>query len=348
MLPFTKIKAIFIFTRLEKNMIVNFTPKIQSNNMATPHTPAFYGYRSQFTRELDKFIASTTKDTAEEKSLITQLKAMLPQITKPENEMGAGQYGKVYRIDDEYALKLPHKSKEISEEQVVLNNNTVIQKLKTYYGGFVAMIGDAKILRNARQSANHMPAGITDEITENWQKAGYYRNKYLNRFSMLPQQAFDKVASDFKTLSRERKSFDTINPNNFLADGDELKIIDDLENPDDKFFNSLAGMFKVFLTSFDRNTPAEYDVLAVGSRRILLRKIILAGEKNELDFGSTMPEINELNEGLRLSDIQEPWSEIRHNLINIRRRYPNMPERLNKINEYLDEIEDTQYNPYMD
>ena len=107
-------------------------------------------------------------------------------------------------------------------------------------------------------------------------------------------------------------------------------------------------MVKVFLTSFDRNTPAEFDVLSVGSRRILLKKIILAGEKHELDFGSSMPEVKELNEALRLSDIQEPWSEIRHNLINIRRRCPDITERLKKVEEYLEELEDTSYNPFMD
>ena len=350
MLPFRKIKAIFIFTRLEKTMIINFTPNTVKTDTKYKSAPAFCGYRSKFTQELDKFIASASlkKDTPAQKSLVEQFKTLLPDITKPENKMGEGNYGTVYRIDDEYALKLPHRRTNTSDEEFVLNPGTVVGKLKTYYGGFIAMIGDAKILKNARQSSNHLPAGIKDGITDCWQKSSYYRDKYLPRFAALPQSAFDNVAADFKTLSRENKSFDTINPNNFLADGDELKIIDDLENPNDKFFNTLAGMVKVFLTSFDRNTPAEFDVLSVGSRRILLKKIILAGEKYELDFGSSMPEVKELNEALRLSDIQEPWSEIRRNLINIRRRCPDITERLKKVEEYLEELEDTSYNPFMD
>lgn len=328
-------------------MIVSFSTNT-SPNIKYIKQPNFCGYQSKFTRQLDKFISSSVKDTAEEKSLMESFKAILPQITKPENELGSGQFGTVYKIDDEYALKLPHNPTEKNEEIFMLNNNTFVQKLKTYYGGFVAMFGDAKILKNAQKSANHLQAGVKEGLTDHWQKCSYYRDTYLNRFATLPQSAFDNVAADFKTLSKENKSFDTINPNNFLADGNELKIIDDLETPNDKFFNSLAGMVKVFLTSFDRNTPAEFDVLAVGSRRMLLRKIILAGEKHELNFGSSMTERHELNEALRLSDIQTPWSEIQHDLINIRRRYPDMTERLKKINAYLDELEDTAYNPFMD
>lgn len=105
---------------------------------------------------------------------------------------------------------------------------------------------------------------------------------------------------------------------------------------------------KVFLTSFDRNTKAEFDVLAVGARRSLLRKIVLAGEKQELNFGSSVAEREELNEALRLCDIQTPWREVQADLCNLRRRYPNIEERLKKVNEYIDELEDSGYNPFMD
>ena len=131
-------------------MIINFTPNTVKTDTKYKSAPAFCGYRSKFTQELDKFIASASlkKDTPAQKSLVEQFKTLLPDITKPENKMGEGNYGTVYRIDDEYALKLPHRRTNTSDEEFVLNPGTVVSKLKTYYGGFIAMIGDAKILKN--------------------------------------------------------------------------------------------------------------------------------------------------------------------------------------------------------
>ena len=327
-------------------MIVNLYSNQQSYNKYRTNLN-FQGTPAKFSQELKTYISGSVKTKQNEQNLLEIFKNTIRQFLNPENKVGAGEFGTVYKIDDEFVLKKPN-NQELNIDSLSINDNPIVQKLKTYYGEAVAKIGNIKILKNAAETETPIPAGVKYGLTEYWQKLGYYRDVYLKKFTSLPQKAFDDVAADFKTLSTERKAFDTINPNNFLADGDKIKIIDDIELPNDKFFNSLAGMMKVFLTTFDRNTKAEFDVLAVGARRNLLRKIVLAGEKQELNFGSSAAEREELNEALRLCDIQTPWREVQTDLCNLRRRYPNIEERLKKVNEYIDELEDSGYNPFMD
>ena len=307
----------------------------------------FCGNPIKFTQELKNYLASSTKNSDNAAQLTRTLTESLDEFISQQNHIGSGNYGNVYKIDDEFVLKIP-KNTELKPEEVTLNENPLVQKLKTYYGDFIAKFGNITIMRNAKTSTNHMQAGVREDITDPWQKISYYRDTYLKRFNELPQEAFDDIAQDFKTLSKERKSFDTINPNNFLADGNTIKIVDDIQTPNEQFFNSLAGMMKVFLTTFDKNTGAEYDLLAIGGRRALLKKIILAGEKHELNFGSTMLEKDELNLAVRLCDYQTPWREIQSDLCEMRRRYPIIEERLKKVNEYLNDLECNDYNPFMD
>lgn len=328
-------------------MIVNLYSNQQSYNNRYKSSVNFKGSPARFSQELKTYISGSVKTKENEINLLEIFKNTLRHFLNPENKLGSGEFGSVYKIDDEFVLKKPN-FEELKIDRFSTNENPIVQKLNTYYGDAVAMIGNIKILKNAAETETPIPAGVKDGLTEYWQKLGYYRDVYLKKFTSLPQKAFDDVAADFKTLSTERKAFDTINPNNFLADGDKIKIIDDIELPNDKFFNSLAGMMKVFLTTFDRNTKAEFDVLLVGARRNLLRKIVLAGEKQELNFGSSAAEREELNEALRLCDIQTPWREVQTDLCNLRRRYPNIEERLKKVNEYIDELEDSGYNPFMD
>lgn len=308
---------------------------------------SFSGVQSEFSKELKDYALNNIKDATKETNLIEMFKNLLSKVLNPENLKGSGEFGAVYKIDDEFVLKKAHNA-QMEVRSFSLNDNPILDKFKTFYGDYVAKFDDIKILKNATITSEPVCAGVKEGLENNWQKMSYYRDVYLKKFAQLPQDAFDDVAADFKTASSMRKSFDTINPNNFIADGDKIKIVDDMVDPNDKFFNSLAGMVKVFLTSFDRNTKAEYDVMAVGSRRNLLRKIILAGEKNELNFGFTMPEKQELNDALALCDIQVPWRDIQADLCNFRRRYPNIDERLKKVNEYIDELEDTTYNYFMD
>ncbi len=327
-------------------MSINFTNNYPQNITFQRKNLSFKATPAQFSSELKSMISSTKKEPAAQKNLVETFKEILSQITKQENKVGSGEFGAVYKIDDEFVLKTA-LNKENNLGEFNLNDTSFSEKFKTYYGDFVAKIGDFKFLKNAAKTNDSLCAGVKEGIFDSAQKMNYYREVYLNRFSKMPQKAFDEVAQDFKTASEFRKSFDTINPNNFLADGENIRILDDLQTPDDKFFNSFAGMVKVFLTSFDRNTKAEYDVLAVGSRRNLLRKIILASEKNELRFGASSAEREEINHALNLCDIQTPWREIQSDLCDMRRKYPDMSERLKKINEYMTEVENPQYNPFM-
>ena len=325
-------------------MIINFSNTPPRNRYK--QTPNFNG-TSRFSQELQTYISNSVKSEEAEQKLIETFKNTLSQCITPENKIGSGKFGSVYRIDDEFVLKTPN-NENIEADKVSFEDNPIIGQLKTYYGNIIAKFGNIKILKNAAATSSTLPAGVKEELLERSQKMNYYREVYLQRFSRLPQKAFDDIAADFKTLGKERKSFDTINPNNFIADGDSIRIVDDIQIPDDKMFNSLAGLVKVLLTSYDRNTKAEFDILAVGARRTILRKLILAGEKCKLDFGHTPAERKELNDALELCSIQTPWRDVQADLCEIRRLFPDETERLAKINQYIDDLEANDFNPFMD
>lgn len=314
-------------------MQINFTPQLVYNNSEYKRENISFKsvYHSKLGKDLLEFISNDVKDVSKEKSLIDTFEQKLVDIAKPSNMVGEGFYGAVYKLDDELLVKISKFVKPILDA-IRPGNKT---KLKTYYGEPVLEIGNIKVLQNAATTPKSIPAGINghdllpDEIMR------YYRQIYLKRFSNMPQKAYNALAYDFKVLGRNGKSYDTVNPSNFIADGERIKVVDDIEDRDGRFLSTLAGMMKVFINKYALDQYANYDPEAVHLRRVILTKIILAGERVDLPRGSKLFELEEIDKALAFSDVKEPWHLIEIKLDRIKNYYSNPDERVSRVRKYL-------------
>ncbi len=304
------------------------------------YSPHFCGCKSEFGKRLDKYLSESIGDKTQEKELIDIFSKMVPKKLSPKNEIGRGCHGTVYAIDDDYVFKITNSSAP-KFGKISIITDTALKNLKTYYGNVIARIGNMEIMKNAFKSKDVLPAGLPMRRMSRGEKLEYYNEVYLKRFCALPQSAYNKLAEDFKTLNSMNQRFDTINPNNFSVDGNEIKIVDEIYPAEDKNPNTLAKLFKVFVNSYDANTAAEFDYLAIPRRKQLIKKLILASEKSELPYYCTFNDRGELNLAMHLCDYPEGFSDIQRTLMDYRKKYPDMNIRLQKISEFLD-----QYNKF--
>lgn len=307
---------------------------MQVNNF----NPTFCGYKCDFSKKLEAYITKGIKNETEEKNLIDTFTRIMPEKITPENIIGKGFHGIVYGLDDDYVFKVEQFSFPNIGKDLLIGDN-ILQKLKTYYGSAIAKIGDIKIMKNAFKTKDVLEAGLPDRLMSISEKKDYYNNVYLRRFAALPQSSYDRIAQDFKTLNSIGKEFDTINPNNFSVDGDEIKIIDEITNTEVRNPNNLAKLLRVFTNSYDANQAADFDNFAVQNRKVLFKKLILASEKAGLPFSSSLDDCKELEMAMNLCDYKVNFSEIKRTLTEYRRIYPDMNIRLQKISEFLDEFD---------
>lgn len=306
---------------------------MQINN----YNPSFCGYKTDFSKKLNRYLSKETRDKDKEKAIVESLSELLPKKITDKNIKGSGWHGIVYGIDDDYVVKVGRRATP-KVGKFVIPREKPIKDLKTYYGNIVAKIGNMTIMKNAFKTDNILPAGLPGRWMDRGEKLAYYNNVYLRYFTSLPQEAFDKVAQDFKTLNKLGKQFDTINPNNFTADGKTIKIVDEITPAEVRNPNTLSKLFKVFVNSYDANTTAEFDYLAIPRRKELMKKLILASEKSELPFYTDMNDRRELNLAMNLCDYGYDFSQIQRTLLEYRKKYPDMDTRLQKVSEYLDSI----------
>lgn len=291
-----------------------------------------------FSQSFDTFIKKEIISEKEEKNLINYFAEKVGEWIN-NGIFGSGEHNLIYKIEDgKYLLKLPHNAKP-NINKITVEQNEIAKNLKTYRGFTIANFGNVGILKNAGKDKDLIPAGFAGKSNNMQEMIKYYNEVYLPRFSSLPQSSYDDVAADFAVLNKTNYTFDTINPNNFQARSDgKIVVLDDLEKTSEYRANSLSKMFRVFTNSLTHDIQASFDTMAVGNRRNLFKKIILASEKNELPFGASSADREELNLAMRLCNYDEPFSEVQRTLVEYRRKFPDMNTRLSKINEYIDEL----------
>lgn len=304
-----------------------------SNNI-----PSFCGYKSEFSRKLEQYISSGIRNENKEQELTDSFSKIMIDKMSNDNEIGKGVHGVVYGIDDDYVFKVPkHSFKTLDKLKLVADS--IAQSLKTYYGNVLAKIGDVEIMRNAFRTKDALPAGVPAKFVSDAEKKSYYNNVYLKRFSELPQEAFDKIAGDFKTLNFAGKEFDTINPSNFAADGNEIKIVDEITETEAFGSNNLAKLFRVFINSFDDQNFALFDKSAVEGRRKLFKKLIMAAERSELPYGRGYDDRWQLDMAMELCGYDGDFKKIQDVLSQYRNTCFDMDERIQKVSEFLAQLD---------
>jgi len=339
------------------NKSANFSKPI-ANNLSglskDTFCPAFKGGEAdviKFSKLLDNFQQTSPK---EQPLLLKELNGLFEKvfdhITKdPKHFIGSGSSNNVYKIDENYVLRanmeLGQASFDASGLKVVDNNKTT-ENLKTYYGAKLFRSGDIAILKNADPDKTAIPLGkpFLDDYDERLNSRSFCAKmdeqfeKSVKKLATLPQKAYDKIAADMKLLETTQPVmfFDYKNPNNFLIVNDEIRTVDDIVKSDRNGRNNLSSMLQAFLTEEQVSFPSIFNENLVGSRQEILKKCILSGEKNELDFGGD--DLNKIfTKSLRLAgyDTQQPLLQ---KLKDIRKEYPDINKRMDAVAEILGKL----------
>ncbi len=313
----------------------------------------FTGYKSTFSRKLDCAIHNPR--AASQSELLDSLVGFCNKKIKNDRRLGSGYFSTVYKIDDKYVLKMSKRTQKPNLIKIVLNKTQKFKTLKRYFGESVAKVvnkygADLHILRNVYSKGNPVPAGVpSDFIKHNsyFKCLDYYSNVYLPMFSSLPQRSFDAIAKDCAELNRLSKGkrayvFDYLNPNNFVLCGKTLRIVDEIGHASLKGIkNSVADLLSVFVNNADLDFFVEAEPIIVNPRRILTRKIILAGARHglsmcgsETNYGTWVYPISILNTNLS----ESMMIDMAKTIDTIVKENKSPKKRVALVSEYLDKV----------
>lgn len=254
-----------------------------------------------------------------------------------------GKDANVYRLDDKYVFKVS-KSGNITDNGFQIVDDTIGQKLKCWYGGAIAKIKNVSILKNADPERIATQVGVPFNMND-WEKIKeHYKTICLPKLAIMPQEAFNEVASDLKRLnilsSKNNISFafDIFNPNNFLLVGDKIRIVDDLDIIGKKRYNNMASMLDPFIGKIHVASSAVFDKALIPQRKNILEKCILASERAELPIDFSLTQDDVIGESINLAGIKQDYDVILDTLAKFRKTVPNLEKRINAVKEYLDKL----------
>lgn len=320
------------------------------NQLSQSNNVNFLGYKTKFSKQLEKFVANPCPDPVDMMELSASMTKIVDKKIKPKYKMGEGKFHEVYRIDDYYVVRIP---KEDKNSYVTLPRKPrkglteFFASFKTYVGNIVSEFGDYEIIKNAKgTNKNVIQAGVPYKMVRKFDKCKTfndidkvqeqinkeYSKKYLPAFSSLPQKAYDNVAADFVKLNDAQtnpsilvKMFDCNNPNNFIKVGNKIKIIDDLTTSMN--YGNVSDMMHVFLKNY--NTPDTPETLKM--KKIIFKKCIIAATKNNMMDG-----FHKLGPYMKFVGINEKPRKFSEKIL----KFSQLPEnKKNKeISKYLDTL----------
>lgn len=316
-----------------------------SQYKSQPKNIKFRGYSSEFGKELQKVIQNGKATETQQVSLVEKLRQILSNLT-PDKQLGEGAHGIVYKIDDDFCLKVPRGNLPVIDKLLELPTN-IYKSLKNYYGNAVAKFNEVTIMRNISPNGEHIPVGIPEKVAIkniHADNAAYYEMFALPRIAEMPQKSFDEVAKDCAELNKLGNGkytykFDYKNPNNFVIVGDSIRTTDEIEKKFGNRPNSIADLLNVFINTTFLNCRANYSHIGEPLRRNLMEKIILAGMKSDLPLTSGLgsDEIVWYTVADDLCKIKTPANKIMEKLTELK-TVENVEERIKLTKEYLSEI----------
>lgn len=253
---------------------------IQSNNNIS-----FYGYKTKFSKDLERFIAKKRPSESDSFELKNKMSELVEKRVNDKYFVGEGKSNKVYRIDDYYIMRFNKYSKPYVSKPIKEKASEDIG-LKAYFGDVLVRFGNIKIIKNAMAGKKDtVEAGMPFNLlkSNNMKLKNTAIKRSVSEFVTLPQSAYDKVASDFNTLNKNSKGyhrkFDCYNPNNFIKVGKQIRIVDDIE--DGLEAHDTADMLNVFIREYDTEIT---DKETINQRKQIFSKCILASVKNNLEI----------------------------------------------------------------
>lgn len=310
----------------------------------------FLGYKTNFSKQLEKFNAEPCPTPEEMIELKKSMSQIAEKKIKPKYKMGEGKFHEVYRIDDYYVMRIP---KEDRNPHVGLPRkprkgiSEYYANFKTYVGHVISEFGNYEIIKNAKgKHKDVVQAGVPYKMVQEIDKCRTfneiddvqnlinkeYNEKYLPAFSSLPQRAYDYIAADIKKLNDSynpvlstSKMFDFNNPNNFIKVGNKIKIIDDVSITNNR--GNVSDMMRAFLRNYD--TPDTPETLTM--KKTIFKKCIIAAAKNDI-----IDDLHKLGKHMEFAGIKEEPDVFAQKVLE----YSQLPKnkKIKELNKYLDSL----------
>ncbi len=317
---------------------MNISP-ISYNSSYRRKLPVFRSASGDFGKAVNDFFQKQQITAEIEASLISKFKLAFKDIMSQKNFMGSGFFGKVYQIDENFALKVRNFAKW--DDLSVKKGKDVFKNLKTYYGEEVLQIGNFSILKNL---GKHIPAGIPSYVAQIEEDAEfYYQTEYLPLFARVPQESYDAIAYDFAELNKmkhsdgEFYSFDSKNPGNVVLSGDKLKLVDSMNSINMASPNSAGKLIELLLSKLSSLRKVESYGDNVEDAKEILRKIIIAAERAELPHDTRNQDRIIWSGAFARTGIDIEPDDFIQNLEVIRAKNPKLSKRLPKAEKYINE-----------
>ncbi len=311
---------------------------ISYNNLSYQRKlPVFRSASSDFGKAVSDFFQKQQITAEMEASLISKFKLAFKEIMSQQNFMGSGFFGKVYQIDENFALKVKNFAKW--DNLNIKKGKDVFKNLKTYYGEEILQIGNFSILKNL---GKHIPAGVPSVAALADKDAEfYYQTEYLPLFAKVPQESYEAIAYDFAELNRmkhsdgEFYSFDSKNPGNVVLSGDKLKLVDSMNSINMENPNSAGKLIELLLSKLSSLRKVESYGDNVEDAKEILRKIIIASERAELPHDTRNQDRILWSGAFVRTGIDIEPDDFIQNLEIIRAKNPRLSKRLPKAEEYI-------------
>ena len=293
---------------------------------------------------LHRVISKNTFSVSEEDNLRQLLMKYLPTLKSKKRLLGFGFHESVYRINDEFAIKMGKNTKieDVGNLELCKKEHS---DLKSYFGGVLAKFGRIQILRNL---GDHTPVGIPYGMSKD-KATDYYRNEYLPLFANVPQESYNSLLADCATLNKRFNEgydfychvFDYVNPNNIVLKYNKLFWVDKIRR-DSSEKNSVSQVLNMMLNKYGIDNKDwisdGYGGSLVQARKIF-NKIVIAGAENNLSFrtGSDMFSNKVLKNIFSNLRFNEDADNITKNIESIY-RIENKSERILALKEYLSSL----------
>ena len=297
----------------------NFKPK--NNKVATntlkqnyinEYNPAYYmpSFKASTEKEFNNLFTKGLKTKLSEQEL-NQLSKNIYEIKddviKDKSRfLGSGSFGSVYKIDDDYVLKIEKYYYDKYNKKFDYKRENPFNEIPFYYGGILATCDNLSVLKNADPKGDAIISGVplwcgTEEKEE------YLINKSLPAFANLEQSSYNNYAFVLRLLNgmsykidydKQRKTPDTLNPNNFMIVDDKIRFVDEFVTLHHDQQNNLFTMCSPFLNRNMRLINDEENTKTFDNKRAILKKCVLAAEEAELPIN-----LNDIHEYKKFDSI---------------------------------------------
>jgi len=336
---------------LSQNNSAYATSKQISDYNPMYYMPTFKGRDTAFIKELNNFVKKGSLSKDEENEFKERLQELVKETVNDNSKLlGEGQFGKVYRINDDYVMKVYKNAdyENLSRTELKLGDAEIFN-IPNYYGGVIASCGPVSILKNASPKGSAIVSGAPSQLPIE-QALEYQANVSLPAFSKLPQEAYDKLALSFKEMNKIVEQEygrtyhyipDTINPNNFIISSNEIRIVDELSRTRTSIEpNNIITMFEATLNKVNTLNKSNFDENLIPLRKDIFKKCIFAAEKQELPMELTQIEMQWFSDISKLAGYRFSGAKIIKEIKNLRNTEPDINVRLEKLNTFLKNLDE--------